>query len=163
MMEKLAQAGRGRGCTPTPFHYIYHHVQSCESCGVRSSWVDKYTPPISTPPLFVLCSIHCIENNAHSLSHIVNFTVIPNTLLPPLVNARQLITRSANIGKFMRRKAFVLVRLCTWQDSWVSLERSVHMKNFPLNNWTPVAKIYFILKIIGNIMLCISAAYNFYS
>jgi hypothetical protein len=29
MMEKLAQAGEGRGCTPTPFHYIYHHVQSC--------------------------------------------------------------------------------------------------------------------------------------
>jgi hypothetical protein len=26
MMEKLAQAGEGGGCTPTLFHYIYHHV-----------------------------------------------------------------------------------------------------------------------------------------
>jgi hypothetical protein len=32
MMEKSAQAGEGAGCTPTTFHYIYHHVQSC---GVR--------------------------------------------------------------------------------------------------------------------------------
>jgi hypothetical protein len=32
MMEKLAKAGEGGGCTPTPFHYIYHHVHSC---GVR--------------------------------------------------------------------------------------------------------------------------------
>jgi hypothetical protein len=35
MMEKLAQAGEGGGCTPFPFHYIYHHVQL--SCAVRSS------------------------------------------------------------------------------------------------------------------------------
>jgi hypothetical protein len=25
MWVKLAQAGEGGGCTPTPFHYIYHH------------------------------------------------------------------------------------------------------------------------------------------
>ncbi len=25
MRVKLAQAGKGGGCTPTPFHYIYHH------------------------------------------------------------------------------------------------------------------------------------------
>jgi hypothetical protein len=25
MRVKLAQAGEGGGCTPTPFHYIYHH------------------------------------------------------------------------------------------------------------------------------------------
>ncbi len=47
MMETLAQAGEGGGCTPTPFHCIYHHVQSC---GVRSSWEGRYTPPISTLP-----------------------------------------------------------------------------------------------------------------
>jgi hypothetical protein len=29
MNEKLAQAGKGGGCTPTPFHSIYHHGQSC--------------------------------------------------------------------------------------------------------------------------------------
>ncbi len=34
MMEKSAQPGEGGGCTPTHFHYVYHHVQSC---GVRSS------------------------------------------------------------------------------------------------------------------------------
>jgi hypothetical protein len=29
MLEKLAQAGEeGGGCTPTPFHFIYHQVQS---------------------------------------------------------------------------------------------------------------------------------------
>ncbi len=46
MMEKLDQAGEGGGCTPTPFHYIYHHVQSC---GVRccsrnvSLWCTRTT------------------------------------------------------------------------------------------------------------------------
>ncbi len=48
-MEKLAQAGEGEGCTPAPFHYIYHHVQSC---GVQSSWEGRYTPPISPLPLY---------------------------------------------------------------------------------------------------------------
>jgi hypothetical protein len=46
MMEKLAQAGEGGGCTPFPFHYIYHHVQL--SCAVRSSWEGRYTPHIYT-------------------------------------------------------------------------------------------------------------------
>ena len=32
--------GVGRGCTLTPFPYIYHHVQSCS---VRSSRVGRYT------------------------------------------------------------------------------------------------------------------------
>jgi hypothetical protein len=29
VMEKFAQAGEVGGWTPTPFHSIYHHVQSC--------------------------------------------------------------------------------------------------------------------------------------
>jgi hypothetical protein len=33
-VEKLAQPGEDGGCTTTPFHYIYHHSQSCS---VRSS------------------------------------------------------------------------------------------------------------------------------
>ncbi len=53
MMVKLAQAGEGGGCTPTPFHYIYPHLQSC---GVRSSWKGRFTPPISTLPLYVVQS-----------------------------------------------------------------------------------------------------------
>jgi hypothetical protein len=28
MMEKLAQAGEGGGCTPTPFHYINHYIHA---------------------------------------------------------------------------------------------------------------------------------------
>jgi len=35
MMEKFAQAGEGGGCTPTPFHYFYHHV--VQSCSIRYS------------------------------------------------------------------------------------------------------------------------------
>jgi hypothetical protein len=34
MMVKSAQPGDGFGCTPSPFHSIYHHELSC---GVRSS------------------------------------------------------------------------------------------------------------------------------
>ncbi len=30
MIEKLAQAGEGGGARPPPFHYIYHHVQTCD-------------------------------------------------------------------------------------------------------------------------------------
>jgi hypothetical protein len=44
---KLSQPDEGGGCTPTPFHSIYHHVQSC--C------VSRYTSPISALPLYVLC------------------------------------------------------------------------------------------------------------
>jgi hypothetical protein len=43
MMEKLAQAGEGGGCTPTALHSIYQHVQS-----------SRYTPPISSLPLCIL-------------------------------------------------------------------------------------------------------------
>ncbi len=49
---KISPAWWGGGCTPSPFHTIYHHEQSC---GVGSSWEDRYTPPISTLPLYVLC------------------------------------------------------------------------------------------------------------
>ncbi len=38
-------------CTPSPFHYIYHHVHSCS---VRSSWEGRYTPPISSLPVCTL-------------------------------------------------------------------------------------------------------------
>jgi hypothetical protein len=47
MMKKLDQPGEGGWCTPTPFHYIYHHIQS---------WEGRYTPPISTLPQCVLCA-----------------------------------------------------------------------------------------------------------
>ncbi len=53
MIEKLAQAGEVGGYTPTPFHYIYHHVKSCS---VRSSWEGRYTSPISSVPLCPLWS-----------------------------------------------------------------------------------------------------------
>jgi hypothetical protein len=37
---KLSLACKGAGCTPSPFHYIYHHIQRCS---VRSSWMGRYT------------------------------------------------------------------------------------------------------------------------
>ncbi len=52
MMEKLTQSGEGGGCTPTPFPYIYYHVQSCSE---RSSWVRRYTHPISS--LLIVCTL----------------------------------------------------------------------------------------------------------
>ncbi len=52
MMEQWTQPGEGWGCAPAPFQCIYHHVQSC--C-VRSSWECRYTHPISTLYLYVLC------------------------------------------------------------------------------------------------------------
>jgi hypothetical protein len=59
MMEKLAQSGDIWGCMarPNPFHYIYHHVRSC---GARSSWEGRYTPPFSNLPLYVLCGYHIL-------------------------------------------------------------------------------------------------------
>ncbi len=54
---KSAQAGEGWWvhCTPTPFHSIYHHLQSCS---VRSSWEGRHTPTISSLPLYVVCDTH---------------------------------------------------------------------------------------------------------
>jgi hypothetical protein len=37
----------GGGCTPNPFHSIYHLEQRCS---VRSSWAGRYTPRISSLP-----------------------------------------------------------------------------------------------------------------
>jgi hypothetical protein len=56
MMEKSAQPGGYGKCTPTPFHYIYYHLQSCS---VRSSLEGRYTPPISSLPLYVLYGTEC--------------------------------------------------------------------------------------------------------
>ncbi len=42
----------GGGARPPPFYSIYLHVQ-CYI--VRSSWEGRYTPPVSTLPLYVLC------------------------------------------------------------------------------------------------------------
>jgi hypothetical protein len=50
MIEKLAQAGDGGGCTPTP-SYIYHHVQSC---GVRSMRVQIHSPYFYSTPICTL-------------------------------------------------------------------------------------------------------------
>ncbi len=45
------------GARPPPFtlQCIYHHVQSC---GVRSNWEGRCTPPISTVPRYALCEFN---------------------------------------------------------------------------------------------------------
>jgi hypothetical protein len=53
-MEKSAQPGEGGG-TPTPFHYFNISTITYKVVVVRSSWEGRYTPPISTLPLYVLC------------------------------------------------------------------------------------------------------------
>ncbi len=52
MMEKIAQSDEGWGCTPIPFHHIYHHVQSCS---VRFSLEWRHTPPIFHVYPYILC------------------------------------------------------------------------------------------------------------
>ncbi len=57
MMEKSAPPGEGGGVHSTPstlsLYCIFHHVQSCGVCSC--SWEVRYTPPIFTLPLYVLC------------------------------------------------------------------------------------------------------------
>ncbi len=75
MMEKFAHAGEGGRCTPTPFHYIYHHVQS---------WMSAERA--CTLPLFLLypyiyserkwrnamCTITCVPVLCHiPMTHIL--------------------------------------------------------------------------------------------
>jgi hypothetical protein len=71
MMEKSAQTGEGGGSTSTPFHYVYHHVQSCGF----SSWEGRYTLPISTLPQYVLCGTDCLRKGKNLIFH---FTVERN-------------------------------------------------------------------------------------
>ncbi len=73
MMEKFSQAGEGGGCTPTPFHYIYHHVQSC-SCSVLSSCCEgRYALSISSLPLCTL-SVGASSNESETKACMVLFT-----------------------------------------------------------------------------------------
>ncbi len=59
-MVNSADPSEGGGCTPSPFHSIYHHDQSC---GVRSSWEGRYrTLPLFLLYPFLLCDwyyCHC--------------------------------------------------------------------------------------------------------
>jgi hypothetical protein len=50
MMEKLALADEGGGCapSPTPFHYIYHDVQSCSAAAKRADTEQQQTLKIKT-------------------------------------------------------------------------------------------------------------------
>ncbi len=87
MMEKSTLPGDGGGCTPTPFHCIYHHIQSCS---VRSSWEGRYTPPISTLPLYLLCGVDDRSTPVPPLPYI-NRNSKPKKLPSPPSNFDQLI------------------------------------------------------------------------
>ncbi len=52
MMVKSAQPGEGEGCTPSLFHCVYHREQNSGASCER-----RYTPPISSLPLYVLCGL----------------------------------------------------------------------------------------------------------
>ncbi len=52
--------------TPTPFHYIYHHLQNCGVLYAPCSWEGRYTPHISTNPS--MYSVVVTEANADSWS-----------------------------------------------------------------------------------------------
>ncbi len=49
---KISPGWCGWGCTPIPFHYIYHHQYSCSVC---SSWVGRHTYPVSS--LVKICTL----------------------------------------------------------------------------------------------------------
>jgi hypothetical protein len=55
MMEKLAQAGEGGGCTPYPCHYIYHHAQRCSVVTLQLRGQKHSLYFISN--LYVLCGV----------------------------------------------------------------------------------------------------------
>jgi hypothetical protein len=63
---KLTQAGEGGGCTPPPFHYIYHHVQGC---GVPYGYEGRYTPPFLLYPYMysVVCTAYTLADLSPNL------------------------------------------------------------------------------------------------
>jgi hypothetical protein len=58
MMVKPAQPGEVGGCSPTPFHSIYHHERSCIVCAPAESRCTVHTPYFSSTPTCTLCSPH---------------------------------------------------------------------------------------------------------
>ncbi len=73
--NKISPAWWAGACTPSPFHSIYHHQQSC---GVRSSWEGRYmySPYFSCTPIctlwtllyVILCPFFCLLS-----AHIIFF------------------------------------------------------------------------------------------
>jgi len=58
MLVKSGQPGEGRGCTPFPFHSIYHHVTSKVVVYVPDKRADTIHPYFSSTPMWTLwCQI----------------------------------------------------------------------------------------------------------
>ncbi len=57
----LVRVGDAR---PPPFTLIFYHVQSCN---IRSSWVGRHTPCISSLPLYALCGCHSYSRSNFEL------------------------------------------------------------------------------------------------
>jgi hypothetical protein len=56
MKKKSAQPGEGGMCTLHPlFHYIYHHILYNVVVYTPAAWEGRYTPFMSTTPLYLLC------------------------------------------------------------------------------------------------------------
>jgi hypothetical protein len=79
--------GGGGRCMPTPFHYVYHHVQSC-GAGSRAD-----TLPPSSLPLYVLYSLNlCLGSRVCTYIHTVQGNTLPydskkcdNTVTAPVL------------------------------------------------------------------------------
>jgi hypothetical protein len=114
LMEKLAHPNEGGGCMPTPFHYNYYHQQSC---GLRSSWEGRYTTPISTLPLWVLCGIIAVHGHlcpthmqwtcAHVCKRLTNLRALlwfcQWTILQQPCNNPTLIKKKIKFSSYVRK------------------------------------------------------------
>jgi hypothetical protein len=99
------------GARPTPFHSIYHHVQSLD---VRSSWEGRYPSPISPLPIYVLCGRAATFPNLLFFHH----------LLVPRVDLRvhlwffKCIVLSCSPNNQQRRKNFPIKSSKLWITSF---------------------------------------------
>ncbi len=113
----------GGPSTPSPFHSIYHHDQSC---GVRSSWEGRYTPPISTlpfsplwpPPQVFIADTHNEPVNESKISSTTSQDI-------PLAS-----TPTQTI-----RLIFTLKQKCMGKKEYANLKR--------IENWSQTADVFF--------------------
>ncbi len=84
MMEKSSPGWWGWRVHAHPLAAYYHHVQSCI---VRSCWVGRYTHPVSSLPIYVLCGFSMWQTYSRTCPPFHSPTTPPVVLtLPPSQN-----------------------------------------------------------------------------